>query len=52
MNRKMFDGSSTACIIFGFLVEFSCARFENTWSATRRYPEEFGCIYSLIVRDL
>ena len=34
-NHKMFDGSSPACIIFGFLVDFPCARFENTWSATR-----------------
>ena len=34
-NHKMFDGSSLACIIFGFLVDFPCARFENTWSATR-----------------
>ena len=30
----MFDGVSLACIIFGFLVDFPCARFENTWSAT------------------
>ena len=34
-NHKMFDGSSPACIIFGFLVDFPCARFENTSSATR-----------------
>ena len=34
-NHKMFDGASLACIVFGFLVDFPCARFENTWSATR-----------------
>ena len=33
-THKMFDGVSLACIIFGFLVDFPCARFENTWSAT------------------
>ena len=48
-THKMVDGVSLACIIFGFLVDFPCARFENTWSA--RLPIFQGAkLYLFVVR--